>query len=277
MHGIGLKTIGGAHPQRTIIGSLGRDQSRGSPNRRAQSERRDRRIGKAMSGLKITILVDNPDSWIVPYVEILIGRLERMGQTAHLVNRCQDIVAGDIAFFLGCDRIVPTEALNLNDHNIVVHESALPQGRGWSPLTWQILEGKNSIPITLFEAEEELDSGMIYLQDQIQLEGHELIDEIRALQAEKTIELCLRFVDAYPDLSGSEQKGQSSYYSRRTHADSEVNVDRTIEQLFDQFRVADNEKYPVFFCHRGFRYVLRIEKTGPAAEKEAGSFAESSF
>jgi methionyl-tRNA formyltransferase len=30
-----------------------------------------------------------------------------------------------------------------------VHESALPQGQGWSPMTWQILEGASPIPVTL--------------------------------------------------------------------------------------------------------------------------------
>ena len=36
-------------------------------------------------------------------------------------------------------------------------------------MTWQILEGASTIPITLFEAVADLDAGPIYLQQQIAL------------------------------------------------------------------------------------------------------------
>lgn len=44
-------------------------------------------------------------------------------------------------------------------------------------MTWQILEGASSIPITLFEAVADLDAGPIHLQQEITLHGHELVDE----------------------------------------------------------------------------------------------------
>ena len=71
-------------------------------------------------------------------------------------------------------------------HTLVVHESDLPQGKGWSPLTWQILAGQVSIPVTLFEAVKRADSGPIYAQRWLHFEGHELIDELRAAQAGAT-------------------------------------------------------------------------------------------
>ena len=69
---------------------------------------------------------------------------------------------GDVAFYLSFGQTVPVVILSRNNHYLVVHESALPHGKGWSPLTCQILEGKNEIPITLFEAEELVDSGKIF-------------------------------------------------------------------------------------------------------------------
>jgi len=38
-------------------------------------------------------------------------------------------------------------------------------------LTWQILEGKNEIPITLSEPEESVDGGKIYIQDIMHFNG----------------------------------------------------------------------------------------------------------
>lgn len=68
-----------------------------------------------------------------------------------------------------------------------MQESALPQSQGWSPMTWQILKGASSIQVSQFEATADLDTGPIYLQQQIRLQGNELMEEWRALQAEATL------------------------------------------------------------------------------------------
>lgn len=86
----------------------------------------------------------------------------------HTVN---DLRAGDFCFYLSCSQIVPPHVLGRFRNNLVVHESDLPQGKGWSPLTWQILEGKNRIPVILFEATEKVDSGPIYAQEWLEFEG----------------------------------------------------------------------------------------------------------
>jgi len=215
-----------------------------------------------MKSLVITVLVDNPDSWIVPYVDALVEALRAPGHTVHSVQHQSEIKQGDVLFLLSCESIVPKETLSLNSHNLVIHESALPKGKGWSPLTWQILEGKNEIPITLFEAVEKVDAGRIYFQDKMVFEGHELLQELRAVQGLRTIELCLRFIGCYPDVGGTEQEGDESFFPRRRADDSRVEVGESILELFNRLRVADNVRYPVFFEHRGFRYVLRIEKAG---------------
>lgn len=82
----------------------------------------------------------------------------------------------------------------------MVHESNLPEGRVWSPLTGQVLEGCDSIPVTLFEASEGVDSGAIYLQEQIKLNSDELVDELRYLQAQMTFNLCREFINNFPSI-----------------------------------------------------------------------------
>ena len=49
-------------------------------------------------------------------------------------------------------------------------------------MTWQILQGASRIPITLFEATASLDASPIYLQQNIEIQGHELVEGWRALQ-----------------------------------------------------------------------------------------------
>jgi methionyl-tRNA formyltransferase len=60
---------------------------------------------------------------------------------------------------------VPASILSQFRRNLVLHESDLPGSKGWSALTWQILEGNNRISVTLFEVAEKVDSGVIYAQE----------------------------------------------------------------------------------------------------------------
>lgn len=212
-------------------------------------------------GRSIAILSDRA-SWINEYIcELLLDWLAA-GHRVLWVYDKEDLRPGDFCFYLSCGQIVPTNILSLYRHNLVVHESDLPRGKGWSPLTWQILEGKNRIPATLFEAAEEVDNGVIYAQEWLEFEGHELIDELREKQAKATIKLCKRFVDSYPQIldQACEQVGEETFYPRRREADSELDIKQSLESQFDLLRVVDNQRFPAFFqyCHK--RYSLKIEK-----------------
>jgi methionyl-tRNA formyltransferase len=210
--------------------------------------------------LRITILSDVPDHWIEPFVKRLADILTGQGHRVSLAWSAAEIKTGDVMFILGCSTILGPDVLARHQYNLVVHESAVPRGRGWSPLTWQILEGENDVPITLFEAAEKVDRGLIYGQDVMRFAGHELVDELRAVQGQKTIDLCLGFIAAYPEVKGRPQQGEATYYPRITPKDSRVDPNRSIVDLFNRFRTADNERYPAFFEHQGHRYVLKIYK-----------------
>ena len=209
--------------------------------------------------MKITILVDNLESWFMPYAEQLVSDLAKEHDVV-LINNHKDLKKGNCAFFLSCIKKVPKEYLALNSHNIVIHPSDLPKGRGWSPLTWQILEGKNKIPMTLFEATEHVDEGDFYLKDVITFEGHELNDELKNAQGKKTIEMALKFISNYDKFSANKQNGEISYYSRRTKKDSRLDINKSIKSQFNNLRVADNERYPSFFEYMEFKYILKIDK-----------------
>ena len=212
-----------------------------------------------MKDKKITVLVDN-DSWILPYAERLVKALRELQYQARLVRSAEAIKCGWINFLLGCTHIIGEDALSRNQHNIVVHESNLPEGRGFAPMTWQILEGKNDIPICLLEAATEADAGDIWLRDIIHLDGSELANEWRPLQGEKTLEMCLRFVSEYQNLTKNKQSGLPSYYKRRRPTDSRLDPNKSLREQFHLLRVTDNIRYPAFFEIEGQRYIINIYK-----------------
>ena len=211
--------------------------------------------------LSITVLSDK-ESWINAYLPDLVSSLTRMGHAVVWRHNLSHVRKGDIAFYLGCGQIIALPVLARNRHNLVVHESDLPHGKGWSPLTWQILEGKNESPVTLFEAEERVDSGTIYLRDVMRFDGTELVEDLRKKQAAYTIRMCLSFVRGYPGIvsKGRDQSGRASYYRKRAPEDSRLDPDKTIREQFNLLRVVDNERYPAYFELDGLRYTLTIQR-----------------
>lgn len=211
--------------------------------------------------MKISILSDET-SWINEYLPRLVSEFTVSGNDVTWVHRVVDIAEGDIAFFLGCGQLVPPDRLKLNRHNLVVHESALPKGRGWSPLTWQILNGADEVPIVLFEASEHVDCGILYLFRTMRFTGTELIDELRKVQAETTIEMCIEFLGRYPDITsqGFEQQGEPTFYTRRRPEDSRLDTELAIKDQFNLLRVVDNARYPAYFELGGEKFIVKVEK-----------------
>jgi len=212
--------------------------------------------------MKPTIaILTSKTSWFQPYAKKLVKILKERDWKVQLFFRHEDIDDNfNLVFILSYFRIIEKKFLEKHANNLVIHESNLPQGRGWAPLFWQILEGKNKIPIVLFEARKETDTGEIYLKDVIELKGHELHDEIRKNQALKTIELCLLFIQKYKQITPKKQKGIPSYYPKRTPKDSELNINKNIKEQINLLRIANNEGFPAFFKYHGYKYILKIFK-----------------
>ncbi len=209
---------------------------------------------------KIAVLTSNK-SWFTPYAEKLVSILKEANLDAKLFFKHENINEGyKIIFILSYFRIVRKEFLEKHKHNLVVHESDLPKGRGWAPLFWQILEGKNKLPIVLFEASEQIDEGNIYIKDYIIYKGHELHNELREKQALKTIELCLRFLNEYRDLKPIVQQGKPIYYKKRTPADSNLDINKNIKEQFNLLRTVNNNEFPAFFYLKGHKYIIKIFK-----------------
>ena len=67
----------------------------------------------------------------------------------------------------------------------------------------------------MFEAAASVDSGPVYAINEMRFSGHELVDELRAIQASKVAELVTAFVSAYPNVTCHPQLGTPSSYPKR--------------------------------------------------------------
>ncbi len=208
------------------------------------------------------IFLSSKDNWIFLKLNKIIKVLKNKNHIVTKIHNHKDISKSDILFILGYHKFIPEHYLRNVDNSVVVHESKLPKGRGWSPIAWEIIKNKKKIYFSLIHASNKIDQGNIILQTSINLSGLELFDDIKNIQLKQTEKLCLEFVKKYPKIlkSSKQQKGKFSYYRRRHPIDSKVKFNSKISEIFNLLRISDNKKYPVFFSFKGKKFKIKIEK-----------------
>lgn len=175
----------------------------------------------------------------------------------NLVSRRDDLNGGEFLFLVSCTEIIQRECRVLYDHVLVLHESDVPKGRGWSPLAWQVLEGRTDIKISLLVAADRVDSGDVWEQRVLHLEGHELADEIHSMSTRVKFELMDDAVRCQPE--PKEQSGAPTYYERRTYHDSRLDPNKSLADQFNLLRICE-PRFPAFFDFRGHRYKVTLTK-----------------
>lgn len=203
--------------------------------------------------MKIAILT-SPNQWFIPYAK----ELNQQIKNSKLFYNHTEIFNFDIVFILSYHKIIDKNFLKHNKHNIVIHASNLPQGKGWAPLFHQVIEGKNEITFSLFEADDKADNGDIYLQKNLKLNGLELYEELREKQARFTLNMCLEFLKLYPNIQAKKQVGKESFYPKRSPKDSELDINKSLNEQFNLLRIASNEDFPAFFYKDGKKFILKI-------------------
>lgn len=207
---------------------------------------------------KIAILLDKKNSWTFNFFNKKTLKDNKKYKIKFFKNK-NKLKNYDIVFIIGYTKILKKSFLNKNKLNLVIHESALPKGKGFSPIQWQILHNKNKIKFTLFEATKNFDSGPIYHQIEIKLKGNELSDELRKIQALESIRLIKEFMKIYPKkINIINQKGESSFYKKRKLSDSKIDINKTIRENFNHLRIVDNKNYPAYFYFKKKKYILKI-------------------
>ncbi len=179
-----------------------------------------------------------------------------------LVFDIDDVPEGATVFCVSYPHIISLSVLSRFKHCIVIHASDLPDGKGWSPHVWQILEGKTSIVMSAISADVELDCGPIWAKVLMHIPDNALHNEISQIMFDNHLKL---FEIVSNKINNNiiplpQDDRPSSFYKRRRPEDSYVDIESTINDIFDLLRVSDPHHYPVHFRHRNQTFKLQISK-----------------
>jgi len=209
--------------------------------------------------MKIDIICSEENHPVNAHLEVWIKQQEGKHDVT-LRRNLNDVIGGDILFLISCTSIVPKSVRLAYRNSVLIHASDLPEGKGWSPHVWSIINGTNRIVVSLLNVSDPVDSGDIWTKREIQLFGTELYDEINRKLFSCEVELMTWFVQNYSTQHPIKQNGSESFCRRRYPEDSRLDVYTSIASQFDLLRVCDPDRFPAFFEFRGVKYTLRIER-----------------
>ena len=208
---------------------------------------------------KVTFLLDPTNLWMEGFLKKYNFKLKNK-YNFKITKNLSSVKFQDIVFPICYTKILSKNFLKINNLVLIVHPSKLPKNKGFAATQHEILKNKNKIYVTMIKADKKPDNGPICLQDYFNLNGTELIDEIRRKQATTYLRIIKKFLNKYPKVFFRKQRGKENFINRRKPKDSELNINKTIKHQFNNLRINDNELYPSFFYYKNNKYLLKIFK-----------------
>lgn len=210
--------------------------------------------------MKISVLCSNPEH---PIVDKLRTWCAEQPHDIELLHSKSQLSGGDILFLVSCSELISTSERDKYQHTLVLHASDLPRGRGWSPYIWELLEGAETITVSLLEAAEPVDSGRIWAKESFHVGKDWLWDEINDALFEAELNLMSFAIQNKENIKPEVQDESEgvSYYPKRSPKDSELDVGKSLEEQFNLLRVCDPKRYPATFKLYGHTYKITVEKT----------------
>jgi len=153
-------------------------------------------------------------------------------------------------FFPDWSWIVPQVIIE-NYKCICFHESDLPKFRGGSPIQNQIIRGIKKTKTSAFFMNNKIDSGNILLKKHLSLEG--TLAEIFQRMIKNDYEMIVSIIKG--NYKMRKQEGHATYYKRRKPKESELNLNKSKEYVYNFIRML-SDPYPNAFIKIGKRKIL---------------------
>ncbi|HIL02952.1 MAG TPA: UDP-glucuronic acid dehydrogenase [Candidatus Thioglobus autotrophicus] len=209
--------------------------------------------------MNISILITSKEHPVNTYVNKWVET--NKSHQISIVHSKEDLASGDILFLISCSDIVSKLERDKFKKTLIIHASDLPNGRGWSPHIWEIINGATDITLSLLEAEDEVDTGDIWKKISVPIPKTTLFDEINELIFDSELALMDFAIENYNTIEPKKQSNiDSAYWPKRSPKDSLIDINKTLADQFDLIRVCDSKRFPAYFYKEGVKFNIVIEK-----------------
>lgn len=176
----------------------------------------------------------------------------------------------DLLILGGWNRLIPNEILkSLTIGGIGVHGSSefLPKGKGRSPINWSIIEGKKRFIFHVFLLKPDIDNGDILDWEMCDINSWDSCLTIYYKNEILTSKMLIKNIPKLFDgtIVPKPQKGESTFYSKRTPEDGKIDWTKNLFEIHDFIR-AITKPYPGAFSYIGKKKIY-IWKAQPFDSK----------
>lgn len=115
------------------------------------------------------------------------------------------------------------------DKLVIIHDSKLPELKGWAPTVNSLIEGKNYLAATAFEPTEKMDTGNIYCQKETVINYPMKIKDALDIVSNLYFEIILEICEKNP--SPIEMVGEESFCAWRDYEDYFIDWKDSAERI----------------------------------------------
>ena len=136
---------------------------------------------------------------------------------------------------------------------ICFHSTALPFGRGGSPIQNLIKRDFKNTKICALKMENKIDAGPIYLKENLNLNGNlsEIFEKISIKVLIMINKICKK------KIRPKKQTGEPLYFKRLEIKDNLIDFNKDLKKIFNQIRMLDDPLYPKSFINVG-KYKIKF-------------------
>ena len=167
----------------------------------------------------------------------------------------------DILLSCGYPFSIPKDVLTKARYAINIHPTLLPQHRG-RYLHYVLLNRDEFSGVTAHLMEEKLDSGPIIKQVKFKVSPFDTVKSLLRKSAELEMDLASKVLFMAQNNQVKSQIQQDSiateHFKKRTPADSQINPNKKLIDLFYEIRAYDPIEYPAFFYLNGKKVFVKV-------------------
>jgi methionyl-tRNA formyltransferase len=176
-------------------------------------------------------------------------------------------IRADVGFVVGCRVLLPEDIYRVPPLGMfAVHDSLLPEYRGFAPLNWAVINGETRTGVTLFRLDERMDGGDIAKQRAVEIGRTETAAEVYERVCGATVEVVR---DAHRDLLGGkltttpQDYSMGSFTCSRIPEDGLIDWSASTQAIFDRVRGLSRPYPGAYTFYQNARLIIWSAELGP--------------
>ena len=168
----------------------------------------------------------------------------------------------DLLISCGFPYILDESVINLAKLAINVHPTLLPKYRGYRSAPYIIMNGEDKSGITIHLLTKEMDKGDIILQESFDVSKFDTTRSLFIKAQEFEVDILFKAIQIIKKgnikYTVQDESKASEYNYIRTPKDSEIDPNKSLNDLYNYIRACDSDDYPAFFYIKNEKVYIKL-------------------